>query len=793
MGLWRFFLNNIEVEEPIGWDAVEFTAKRTEEHGIDQPFSTELTFYAKGAKILKNLYDAQFINAEVTLKIIGDTLIEGQPYEFNGFVNMALYSERNVCDTDSWEITVGILDDNFREKFKSRMDVDIDIYATKDLDGNDIPAPDFDETRLHRQEVYLVGFAQNLDKKYPLQYWAILKWTFQAGWNLPDFSCVVPAYFSNSDFKGPFGNTRDPIQPNFTPYNACFYNNTNSTREISLSVNAKGAIDFFNGPIVTETANIWLVVSIWANGNFVGELSPDASPICSRGGDLVEYDLTKVVPSLSVPAFNYVIVQLRWGNGGNVNPGTPNYPGGSTRSLAVYVKECCLSITEKNSSGYASFAETLKVKDFLKRLVRIITGNNNGLISDTFETDNGSGCYWNYALTNGLKIRQASTASQAADVCDPLAEVQQTNFKISFKKLFEGLSSIFCLGWAFEFVNNQWKIRVETIDYFYQNQINFTADHVGQITQSAMTDKLANEVVLGYDDTWKNIQVAGLWAIHTDRNYYINNRAMSEGTTNKVELLSTIIAEGYAIEFSRRLFFFQDDPGSSDRPNDYEMFIIWLNRNALTINTIQNSEYALPPSSNETGTVILAAGTASMSSDRIQQSNSEVGALYNINITPARNAMRWWKVLGMHTFGLANPILAYQTGQYQTQYSSIIADAIEPCQDSVSGSLVYENGNIAPSLLKTEKRAYLFKPIEIQFDYPQSLCDFINLADLNPYGKVSLNSGSLSISGYIQEIANKPEDNSGGTTSFTLIASNIPDEPPIGERAYSSAYSNAYL
>lgn len=793
MATWRFFLNNIEVEEPIGWDAVEFTAKRTEEHGIDQPFSTELTFYAKGAKILKSYYDTQFINAEISLKIIGDAIIDGQPYEFNGFVNMALYSERNVCDTDSWEITIGILDDNFREKFKSRMDVDVDIYATKDLDGNDIPAPNFDNTRLHRQEVYLVGFAQNLDKEYPLNYWALLYYEFTAGWNLPFFSSVIPAYFSNSDFKGPFGNTRDPLQPNFTPYNACFYNNTNATREISFAANVKGGIQWTAVGQPGNTANIWLVVSLWYNGNFVSELSAVASPIATYLGPLVEYDLTKIATDYVVPPEHYVIIQLRWGNGGNIVPGVTPTPAGPTRQIGVFVRECCLSVTEKNSGGYASFAETLKVKDFLKRLVRIITGNDNGLISDTFETDNGSGCYWNYALTNGLKIRQATTAGQSAEICDPLAQFEQTNFKISFKKLFEGLSSIFCLGWAFEYINNQWKIRVETIDYFYQNQINFTADHVGQITQSAMTDKLANQLIVGYDDTWKNIQVAGLWAIHTDRNYYINNRAMSEGTTNKVEMLSTIIAEGYAIEFSRRLFFFQDDPGSSDRPNDYEMFIIWLNRNALTINTIQNSEYALPPSENETGTITLAPGTASMSSDRIQQSNSEVGALYNINITPARNAMRWWKVLGMHTFGLASPILAYQTGQYQTQYSSIIADATEPCQDSISGSLVSENGNIAPDLLKTEKRAYLFKPIEIQFDYPQSLCDFINLADLNPYGKVSLNSGSLSISGYIQEITNKPEDNSGGTTSFTLIASNIPDEPPIGERAYSSAYSNAYL
>jgi len=132
MARWKFYLNNIEVEEPIGWDGIEFTAQRTEEHGIDQPFTTEVAFYGKGAKLIKSLYDTQFINAEITIKIVSDVYVNGAPWEFNGYLNMALYSETNVCDTDSWQVSVGIIDDNFREKFKSRMDVDVDIYASKD-------------------------------------------------------------------------------------------------------------------------------------------------------------------------------------------------------------------------------------------------------------------------------------------------------------------------------------------------------------------------------------------------------------------------------------------------------------------------------------------------------------------------------------------------------------------------------------------------------------------------------------------------------------------------------------
>jgi len=163
MAGWKFYLNGTEVEEPIGWDAIEFTALRMESHGIDQPFSTELRFYNKGAKLIKALYDTQFINADITILITSDVGYNGSPYSFEGKVNLAIYQEHNVCDTDSWEVTVGIIDDNFREQFKSRQDVDIDLTSTTDLNGNAIAALTERQIRMHKQDLYLQANGKNLD------------------------------------------------------------------------------------------------------------------------------------------------------------------------------------------------------------------------------------------------------------------------------------------------------------------------------------------------------------------------------------------------------------------------------------------------------------------------------------------------------------------------------------------------------------------------------------------------------------------------------------------------------
>jgi len=108
------------------WQDGNFTALRMESHGIDQPFSTEVRFYGKGAKLIKGLYDLYFINASIAISITSDVGYNGSAYQFDGFLNLAIYEEHNVCDTDTWEITVGIIDDDFREKFKARQDIEID-------------------------------------------------------------------------------------------------------------------------------------------------------------------------------------------------------------------------------------------------------------------------------------------------------------------------------------------------------------------------------------------------------------------------------------------------------------------------------------------------------------------------------------------------------------------------------------------------------------------------------------------------------------------------------------------
>jgi len=737
MAGWSFFLNGTEVEEPIGWDAIEFTAIRMESHGIDQPFSTEMRFYERGATLIKDLYDQYFINAEITIQITSDVGYGGEPYEFNGMLNLAIYEEHNVCDTDSWEITVGIIDDTFREQFKARQDVDIDLTSIKDLNGDAIAALTEKEIRLHRQDLYLQANGKNLADSSTYTYNGPLGPIAQR-------FAVVPTYWQQKDFTNNYGSAFDT--------NVIFV--TAATWETTPI--------FKNNSTITRTLNYEVTIDFTLTSNDSGgNIDMALAFVILNGNTVSSFDNLYIT----------TLTPLQVVNVSNTYTGSIAIPVGYTISLffiqntfstvtaAVTVdieKGYTINLNEINSGEYASTANCLTIEQWLKRAIYMMTGSNNKLLSDVF-SEADEGCYWNNALTNGLRIRQA-------DLQDDLGAL-----KTSWKKTFDALDRIFCLGWAFEWTGTEWKIRVEPREYFYQNSISQTFTNVGEVTSMAKVDMIANSIKLGFTEKWKNIQLSGTYAIHTDRNYFVNNGAMAENSSGKLDIRTEIIGEGYAIEFSRRLSDISFGSATSDRPNDYETFIIWLNRQTIELEAVEDTTFNLP---QESGAVTFLPSTVSLPSNLINFSSSPLNNIYNIFHTPARIALRWWKVLGMHTYGLTNPKLQFQVGEYQTTYSSFISDTSEPCQQYCDGCTLFENADIDPTFIRPSEAVYLFKPIGVEFSYPQSLCDFLTLSQDEQYRKVRLTSGSLDIQGFITEATNQPEDASGGTTKFTLLQAN---------------------
>jgi len=783
MAGWKFYLNGTQVAEPIGWDAIEFTAKRLPSHGIDSPFSTELTFTGKAAKLIKAEYEAHYINAEIAILIQSNVKVNGSDYAFVGFLNMSIYTEKNVCDTNGWEITVGIIEDNFRERFLSRQGVEIDLLAAKDLDENVITPVVLDTIVTHTQELFLIGKARNYSNQVDA-----LQWTYAGGWTLDDFAALLPAYWTNSDFKGSFGNTFSPVSTNYTTTSPCFKNNSEFTRTLKFNVSANGIFGWTPFGYVGDSANITFSIQVRSSTIETQRFYLYDSPLnYYDDSNDTNWSFTSE-QEITLDPDDRVFIFMQWGSNGNIKPGTDPSPDTISRRLAYLCEQCCVTLTETNSAANASETDGLFVYRALQRAVYLITGDPDGLVSDTFS--NPDGCFWNNFITSGLYLRNATTIAQAVNGCINVDETNIYAIKTSFEKLYESLDRILCLGWQLEQdTYGAWKLRVEKADYFYNSsQIIQTFPKVGQITQNAMSDKLVNNIKIGYSDKFKNIAVSALTEINADRNYFIANKARADNSSVSLDLLSDIIGSGYAIEFYRRLQFLRDDSGSSDRPNDYDLFIIWTNRYELTVDldTEPGLGYRLE---GETGIKVFAPGTVSYGSNFIAESNGPIDRVYNVYHSPARIACRWWKFLGMHTYGLptAKAILAFQVGQYNTEYSSRIDSSSEPddCMEVANGpsDVLSESTNIGPDILVASADKYLMKPISVEFDAPQTLCSFIDMS-YNGTGLVKVTSGGLTLYGFIQESSNKPQDPNSGLSTLRLTLANklnLPGDYYLGD------------
>jgi hypothetical protein len=738
MAGWKFFINNIQVDEPIGFDGIEFNAIRLESHGIDQPFSTEITWsgtpsrFANGAKILKDFFDSGFINDVIPFRITSDQVIDGNTYDFNGLINMSLYSEKNTCDTQGWEITVGILENDFKEVFMARQDTEVDLLTLKDLDQNVIPALTFTDVRLHSQELYLLGRNAQLSSTSISPSSADIVW---------------PLYWENSDFKGPFGSSFDVTGFTYSATNVNFVNNTNFER--TFTINGYLKCNCLLG--LTQPNTNFSIVLFKYSATGVRTFLQYFATISLSGGQfgILEAAITNFTFSL-LPQEKVQFVQYLGAANSRII--------GFIFPLENYINWSELSQTE------ASLCKGLYIFDFLKRILYIITGNSNALVSDYFSVTN-QGLMWNNLITTGLYIRNG----QLLDEANP-------QIQTSYSQFFEDLTRIFNLGWAFEYNESLsiWQIRVEPMEYFYDETVligNF--EKVSNITQNANVQDLVNSFKIGFTDQWKNIAVSGIFEPHTYRGYSTPNRSRS-ADTKVLDLRSGILASGYAIEFSRRLQYLRDDSGSSDRPNDYNLFIIWLNRAEVIFEEIANTGYEFP---DETGSVTFAAGTVSVGSDLVGSTNAPITEIYNILHTPARIAARWWKYLGMNTYGLPTPKaeLFFQSGEYYTKLESSVTNTYFPTANQEISGTVAENTNISKAILQIGLNDYLFKPITLDFSFPQNLCSFIEMANIGT-GFIRVTSGGFEFFGFLESATNKPVDPNSGITDFKLIlAKNIPD------------------
>jgi len=739
-----FYLDDIEIEEPIGFKDIELSIIRDDEyHGIGFEASTgTVEFWGDGAEYLRNKKETEGIKADVIFRaeVICNAYQEEENI-FTGRVNFGIYIEK--CG-DSCTVSVGFEEDSCIVTLRNRIDQKVDIDSLVAFDKM-TALPDY---VMMGEEITLPAVQILAEDWATLEVSQTEDLRAQPGW----FDNITP--IGMRAYIGPaFDTTKyealgqfyvDPIPAlyngganNRPPYltmpaTVIFNQNAGVTlpcdyTEGALSFKLSGTVQQVES---TPTANTFLTVKIFrlpvgldgANlANWVEEYDNDFMTLTNNQTGTFDIQANLIL---------------------TISPGDQLWYG--VFILVSDADTISQFIWTQNAGDYfrltagvtcdESVTESYLIHETLSRAVESITNGCARVKSEYYGRTESQpfdftldGCGGLRMLTSGLKIRRA--------------EQGKDYFFASFKQLLDGLNAIDNIGFGLEDdpdLPNRKVVRVEDVAYFYKDEIILTLPLIPAATSQVKEDMYVSKIKIGYKN-WEVEKINGLDEINSTREY----RTSFETIDKTLDLESELVSGSYAIELTRQQSF--ASTGAADTSYDNEIFIICVNRNGYN-------------------TFSVEVGEISESTDVYSPQTK-----YNIRITPARNMLRWYKSVANGYVTIADStnkiFFSSGTGNISACIKLINNAYVDACiNESV---LLCENQDIFYTLFYDQDDAQpIWKNETINFQYPLSIERYREVKK-KPYGRVSYQCDSGEFEeGYIKEIRYRPVD---GTASFTLI------------------------
>jgi len=699
-------------DEPINWDKVNIIIKRDMTyHGVNYQYTdgdVELQFdEVSGVEIIDLIYSKEGQDGNIVLQygyMQGLTEI----VEYEGKLNLNTYKKMQG------RISCTIETAGFHELLKSRIDVDVNLFDTKTLDGgNKVTKTPLDLT-LHSKtiqkvcnvigDIYL--YANNTSNEDNDDNFAF---TFQIqnpepsdvnvfnGNGLAIFeNYPLPAQLNNINIlklaeSGIFKfyldlyfriNTRlDPkgigVYPRIEKWrliiNCDIYRDGETTYKIRRTIHDSDWVDIPLSNYFYKTFNI-----------------KDEFEFTLESGDHI-----------------YIIGEFRI-------DGVGDWTGlyGQVETENPYPNQVTIFKVTALTQQPPSSAKGMLLYETLNSAVESITNQSNLVNSEYFgREENGyamDGLGSKFIITNGFFIRNFNIANRA--------------LSISFNKILQSIRSIFNVGVGYEYVANVLKVKIEDISYFFQNHEIIRITDCSDYSEETAKEFIYNEVEVGYNK-------------FTDEGEYLLdefNTKLGFSTPiktnkNKLILLSDLISSGFSIEKIRRVQF--DEKPSDSTSGDDDNFIIAVLKDG--------DDWKSEKSENFETNNILDSSTS-----------------YNLRITPKRNLCRWASWLNGGFFLKKGYELLKNTsfkmnGKAQTKLTGEI-------------SFIQENEDV--TLSNFGERSKFFNPVWINFKTRLNIDDiliiknaFNGLDNTRKNGYITVvNDEGISVYGWLYEMSFNP-------------------------------------
>lgn len=289
-----------------------------------------------------------------------------------------------------------------------------------------------------------------------------------------------------------------------------------------------------------------------------------------------------------------------------------------------------------DSISDTSESEAYLIHEATETVLNIITGKDDRLRSNLLgRTDIGyaaNGCASQNVVLNGFGIRNILDKPTVTSMSD----------------ILKSLRAIYNIGFAYQVDAGEDVIRIEEASFFYQDKEILTIDNPYDYKEVTDIDRIWNEIIIGY----KDFETDGLNLLdepNTEHKYSTPIKKLKK----KLELISPFIAGGYTIELQRRDQFSSAPSESLDF--DDNVFIINVIKPAADWKSEKDENFTTVDN-------VFSAETS-----------------YNLRISPKRNLLRHadWIKSAFSFKDQATDKVRFMTGKQNSLMETETADACE--------------------------------------------------------------------------------------------------------------------
>lgn len=718
----RFYLNDIEYEEPIGFTDLELSIKRDDVfHGMQFEASTgTLDFYGAAAEYLITQKETYGLKANVTFSAHLDCDTPDEQI-FSGRLNFGKYRKKcgNTC-----LVTLPVEEHSCAVIFASRFDQEVDVDSTTAFDkqtslsaytnmGQEIEIPAKALFVSSNGKVADAGDTMNVE----LGGQVFIRPTYVAN----DASILT------TQLDQPFAVveyeliTSGPITPQllFEDLSTCFPENFTYNHRLKGSYNNPSS----NGVLFHVKVKHFKwngEGDIFADGVIIDETVVFQGPPNDPGPFSGTFDVTHAgTMTLEEGIGIYHVIEF-----GVAITATPAFADVTFDPETQFLISATRLCPATNAKSYL-IHETLSrvVEAITNRCMRVKSEYYGRIDSEPFAFDS-DGCGGLRMLTSGLKIRRAP----------------EDKFFASPKDLLEGLNGIDNIGFGIEVdpdLPNQYILRVEPVDYFYQDNEMMVMDGIPDGDELVQEGMHYSKILVGYK-RWEVQRVNGLGEPNSNRQY----RTGLETISNTKDIASQLVTGSYPIEITRQQSFAAT--GAADTAYDNDIFLICLLRGMYNFTV-------------EQGGIDNAANIF------------DPATLMNFRLTPVRNLMRWYKSL-INSYANINDTdnkLFFSSGTGNLTAEGEIIEGFYDDLCKLEGMVISESQDLFLTHFDRQEDAVpLWKNETINFAYYMSIAEYKALKAA-PYGYINFQCGNGPVEkGFIKEIKFKP---ARGTCTVNLI------------------------